>query len=559
MPIMDGASVRLNRFASQPLSSRSWEGWGRLLPALFAVGAFACDSPAAPDGGAQDAHVAMDAARPDASAADSGTSDGGFDAGRDASGPTDAGHDASTSDAGPPGLVAVSHPRELRAVWVSSVFRLDFPSSTSLTEAQARAELGQIVDVSAAAGFNTILFQVRPESDALYASLLEPWSRFVSGTQGTNPGYDPLAILIELAHARGIAVDAWINPYRAKTSTTTPTHPQHVTQRFPNAAITFGTSVVMDPSDAEVRAHVVDVIHDLTRRYDIDGVIVDDYFYPYGITPSNPFPDDAQYAAYVDGGGILSKSDWRRENVNALMSAAASVIKGEKPWVRWGAAPFGIYQPGMPPGITGTNAYEVLACDSLRWLDEGWVDYIAPQLYWPTDSDGQAFGLLIDWWAAQATPERPVIPSLAVYKMADSGWTANEMREQVGLTRDEAPNSAGHTWFRYAQIASDAAGERALLADVYAKPALPPVVPGMGSTTVAPPTVTAVSGGLSLGHTSIASIRGYAVYRWVDDSWSIERWVPAASRSVTLPAGRYAVTAVGRGEVESLGVDVTLR
>src|SRR5690606_5427589 len=254
---------------------------------------------------------------------------------------------------------------------------------------------------------------------------------------------------------------------------------------------------------------------DLTRRYDIDGLIVDDYFYPYP-SDAGPFQDDPQYEAYLADGGTLSKSDWRRENVNSLMSAVAAAVKDEKPWVRWGASPFGIYRPGMRPGVSGLDAYEVLACDGVRWLDEGWVDYLAPQLYWESTSSGQPFGALIDWWAGRAQPGRPIIPALAVYKIGTtSAWTTTEVETQVALTRAEAPNTAGSAWFRYQFLRDDANGERAMARGIHATPALPPVVPGMESVVVEPPIVSAVSGGLLLSHPSIGSIRGYAVYRSV--------------------------------------------
>ena len=527
---------------------------------LAASACFACDGPRAPDAGAEDAgiprdaHVARDAYVPDAHVPpDAGREDAGADAGADDDAGTDAG---SVGDAGPLPLVSVSHPREMRAVWLSSVFRLDFPSSTTLTEAAARAELGGIVDIVTAAGLNTIYFQVRPESDALYASPLEPWSRFVSGTQGTSPGYDPLAILLELAHRQGVEVHAWINPFRGLTSTTIVAAPNHVTQRFPEAAIPHNGAVVMDPSHAGVRAHIVSVVSDITRRYDIDGVIVDDYFYPY--PGGGEFPDGPQYTAYVDAGGTLGKSDWRRENVNALMSALSVAIKDEKPWARWGAAPFGIYRPGMPPGVTGLDAYEAISCDPIRWIDEGWVDYLAPQLYWSSISSGQPFGPLIDWWASRSRPGRPVIPSLALHKIGmGAEWAPSEFETQVSLTRAEAPSTAGQTWFRYGFL-RDSADARTMMAGVYATPALPPVVPGMESVAVDPPRVTPVGGGLLLSHPTLGSIRGYAVYRSVGSAWNLERWVPAAAGSVPLGAGRYAVTAVNRGDVESLGVDITL-
>lgn len=534
------------------------------LVALVAAGcAFACDETSLPDAGPldsgqppHDAHVPMDAEPPDSGPQDASVDAGPVDSGVPDSGVADSGARDAATDGGP-ALVEVGHERELRGVWVPTVWSLDFPSHTSLTAAQARAELASIVDTSARAGFNAIFFQVRPESDALYNSLLEPWSRFVSGAQGTDPGYDPLAILIELAHEQGIEVHAWINPYRASTSADLPAASNHVRNRFPEAAITYGSAIIMDPSHEGVRNHIVAVVRDLVRRYDVDGVAIDDYFYPYPIA-GQPFPDEAQYQAYLASGGTLGKSDWRRENVNALVAALNTAIKEEKAWVRWGASPFGIYRPGMPPGIVGTDAYEVLACDGVRWLAEGWVDYLSPQLYWSSDSTGQPFGPLVQWWSEQARPGRPIIPSLGLYRVTEQNWPVEEMETQVALTRAIGSDAAGAIWYRYANVRDDQKGERAMLERVHAKPALPPIVPGMEGSIVEPPLVTPSGGGLLLSHPSRQTLRGYAIYRYDEGDWIFEHWVPVASGAVLLEAGRYAVTAVNRGSVESLGVDVTI-
>ncbi|UJR86352.1 glycoside hydrolase family 10 protein [Sandaracinus amylolyticus] len=498
----------------------------------------------------------------DAGAPDAGSLDAGDDAGSDDDGGTDggaldagsdAGSDAGPHDAGPPALLDVSHDRELRAIWLSTVFRLDFPSAVGIGPAQARAELIAIADVCRAAGINAIFLQVRPESDALYASTLEPWSRFLTDVQGVGPGWDPLGLLLEIAHERGIEVHAWVNPYRALTSTSVATAASHVTQRFPDAAITYNNAVVMNPADAAVRAHVVSVVTEIVREYDVDGVVFDDYFYPY--SDGTPFPDSASYQAYVDAGGVLSLADWRRDNVNQLVSAVSAAIKAEKPWVMWGIAPFGIYRPGMPPGVTGTDAYTVLAADSVRWISEGWVDYLAPQLYWSTVSTGQPFGALVSWWADLAPPGRFVIPSLGLYRTG-AEWTTTEFETEVALTRAERPRTAGNTWFRYQTLAQNTRGERAMLAGLYATPARPPAVIETAGDVVEPPVVMRTAGNVTLSHPSPTTIRGYAVYRDVAGSFEIDRWVPSSAPSTSLGRGRWAISAIARGGAESQGVEV---
>lgn len=485
----------------------------------------------------------------------------GSDAGMTDSGADAPGLDAPGLDAGPPGI-AVSHARELRAVWVSSVFRLDFPSAAGLSESAIAAELRAIVDLCEETGLNAIYFQVRPESDALYESELEPWSRFLSGTQGTDPGYDPLAMLLSEAHPRGIEVHAWINPYRAETAPAMSTTPLHVTQRFPDAAILYDGVTVMDPSDTDVRAHVVSVVRDIVTRYDVDGVVFDDYFYPYP-EPGMAFPDADRFDAYQDGGGALSLGDWRRDNVNRLIEDTAAAIEDAEPWVRFGVAPFGIYRPGMPAGVVGLDAYEAISCDPLAWLEGGWVDYVAPQLYWPSTSTGQPFGDLVAWWAEQGGEERPIIPALAPYRLGTSAdWTIDELATQIELTRAEAPTSAGASWFRLGFMDGSDGDEatatalRARMATLHATPARPPRVPDW-APEVAMPSVTLAGSTASLAHSG--DIAGYAVYREGGASYALEAWVPASDdANVTLTTGQYAISAIDRGGAESLGAPVTV-
>jgi uncharacterized lipoprotein YddW (UPF0748 family) len=520
----------------------------RARPLLFllavATAQFGCGSSTGQlDGGGVDGLTPIDApAGPDARVIVDGAP------------PADSGGDAASA-----ATVEVGHTRELRAAWVATVSRLDFPSRTGLSSAEARAEIEAIVDVAADSGFNAIFFQVRAESDAMYASTLEPWSRFLSGTQGTDPGYDPLALFLELGHARGVEIHAWMNPFRAKTSPATTAAPTHVTQRFPAAAITYNGSVVMDPSSAAVRDHVVAVVADITRRYDIDGVVFDDYFYPYPDASGTAYPDAAAYAAYTSGGGALSKSDWRRDNVNVLVAAVATAIKAEKSWVRWGIAPFGIYRPGMPAGIVGLDSYEVISCDSLRWISEGWVDYLAPQLYWTSTSTGQPFGPLIAWWAEQATEGRPIIPSLALYRLGSSpAWTTEELATQIALTRGEAPDTAGATIFRHQFLRDDLLGSRATIGAAFAAPSRPPALPGHASAIVEAPLPTLAGATVTLAHSASGTLAGYAIYRASGSAHTFERWVPAGSPSVTLDAGSYAISAIDRAGAESGGVELTV-
>jgi uncharacterized lipoprotein YddW (UPF0748 family) len=468
--------------------------------------------------------------------------------------------DAAPDDAGMRAdLLPLRAPRELRGVWVSTVYNLDFPSRSGLSAAAARAELARVVDRTAAAGLNAIFFQVRPESDALYASSIEPWSRFLTGTQGRDPGWDPLAELLALAHARGVEVHAWLNPYRGLANASTPAAPNHVTRTLSAHAIPYGGAIVMDPGAAPVRAHVVAVVADLLARYDVDGLHFDDYFYPYPDADRTPFPDGASYDAYLRSGGTLSLGDWRRANVDTLVREVSELVATFHPHVRFGISPFGIYRPGMPPGITGLDAYATIHCDAPKWMREGWVDYLAPQLYWPTTQTAQAYGALAVWWSMQLVGGRHLFPGHALYRLGSSAaWTRDELRLQVEITRGLADAGAlGDVHFRYAQVAADTEGIAALFASsLYAEPAIAPVVPRAGaSETPAPPRLERRrDGGLALTHPRRAEVRFFTLWQERGGAFGLVRLLSADTTELSaaeIGPGRVAVGAVARGGGES--------
>ncbi len=235
--------------------------------------------------------------------------------------------------------------------------------------------------------------------------------------------------------------------------------------------------------------------------------------------------------------------------MNLLVQASAEAIETTSPLVRFGISPFGIYQPGMPPGVTGLNAYEVISCDSLRWIQEEWVDYLAPQLYWSSTSTGQPFGALIDWWASHGSVERPVLASIGAYR----DFSVDEFETEVTLTRDAGEGAAGHTWFRLANLEASSA-LRARMASLYAIPARPPRVPDH-DVTVPMPSVT-YDGTLSLSHPD--PIAGYAVYRDEGATLQLTQWIPSGAAPATLSSGSYAISAIDRGGAESLGTPLTV-
>lgn len=485
----------------------------------------------------------------DASVAETDTSaDARVDAGPDAT------PDAQV-DAGP-ARMAVSHPRELRAAWVASVFNLDWPSRQGLTATAAQAELTTLLDALVAAGANAAFLQVRPESDALYDSALEPWSRFLSGTQGASPGWDPLRFAIDQAHARGLELHAWLNPFRAATNASLPLAPTHVATRLAEHAHLYGSTVTMDPGSPAVRDHVVAVVRDIVSRYDVDGVVFDDYFYPYPIA-GTPYPDDATYADYQAGGGSLSRSAFRRANVDAFVHAAHLAIRAARPGTRFGVSPFGIYRPGQPTGVVGLDAYEALAADSLAWLAAGDVDYLAPQLYWPTTSTGQPFASLAAWWSSKtAAAGKWLVPALDLTKAGTTNWDLAEYRAQVSAVRGLAGSGArGATLYAARNLLRDTGGVGTLFrTELWARPALPPPLAG-ATGRVEPPTVRLRGDVAELSHDD-ARIRGFAVYR-VDRPPVLDRWIRARTASVTLERGSWAISAVDAQGLESDGVVLT--
>jgi len=336
---------------------------------------------------------------------------------------------------------------EFRGAWVASVFNINFPSSEGQPSEAQKAKAIAILDAAKAAGLNAVLLQVRPEGDALYASELEPWSRYLTGTQGRSPGYDPLAFFIAEGKKRGLAVHAWINPYRAAGNASEARTANHISKKFPQFAYRIGSVLWMDPGAPQVQRHVVAVVRDLLSRYDIAGVHLDDYFYPYPTDSGAvyPFPDERTYAAYRAGGGTLEKADWRRNNAHVLIRALGEVVHSTKPGALFGVSPFGIYTKGSPPDVkAGVDQYHQLFSDPLKWMREGWVDYLAPQLYW-AEGGPQSFSSLLRWWRSpQANPRGvPIWPGIAIDRMSSHGWPASEIATQLNLEKSIGPRGRG--------------------------------------------------------------------------------------------------------------------
>lgn len=456
-------------------------------------------------------------------------------------------------DMGPPvETAAVAWPREMRGVWLTTVFNINWPSSQGLSASAQQAELRDLLDTAVATGLNTVFFQVRPECDAFYPSELEPWSRYLTGTQGGDPGWDPLAFAITEAHQRGLELHAWMNPYRAKGSSSSTAVAPHPSVTLSEYAYDYGSFVWMDPGVSEVQEHTLAVIEDVLERYDVDGLHFDDYFYPY---PDGAFPDDATYAAYTSGGGTMARDDWRRDNVNQLVRRIGELVADMRPDVRFGISPFGIYRPGMPEGIAGLDQYAAIFADPPLWLAEGWVDYLAPQLYWPSTQTAQAYQPLVEWWTDLATDGHLIIPGNYLSQLGSSAsWTLDELRTQVDLTR-ATEGTGGNIYFQIEPFDSNRMGVRDVFADeYYSEPALTPPLASAFGETFAIPTVEATDDGVMVSHS--ATLRAVTVYEEADGGFAPVELIPAGTDpvSVTLEAGRWAIAAVDRRGVESLGV-----
>ncbi|MEP6732291.1 MAG: family 10 glycosylhydrolase [bacterium] len=397
---------------------------------------------------------------------------------------------APGSDSVPPPV-----PREMRAAWVATVENIDWPSRPGLSTAEQQREMIAILDKLVELRMNAIIFQVRPSADAFYESKIEPWSEFLTGQMGRAPSpyYDPLAFTVTEAHRRGLELHVWINPYRARYSRTKPASPTHITRTNPGLVRKYGPYVWMDPGDPAVRERTERVVLDLVRRYDIDAVHMDDYFYPYPETErvhrklrEIPFPDNSTYKRYRKGGGTLDRDDWRRHNVDMLVKELYEAIHAVKPQVRFGISPFGIWRPGSPESVRGLDQYSVLYADAKKWFNEGWVDYMTPQLYWSVDKPQQRYDLLLEWWSQQNLKRRHLWPGNYTGKVAftnSAAWRTDEILEQIRLTRAQ-PGASGNVHFSMKVFEQNPDNLDARLArETYASQALVP------ASTWLPPTI----------------------------------------------------------------------
>ena len=367
--------------------------------------------------------------------------------------------------------------REFRAAWIQSVngqFR-------GMPTEKLKQNLIRQLNSLQKAGINAIIFQVRPEADALYASRLEPWSRFLTGVQGKapEPYWDPMQFMIDECHKRGMEFHAWINPYRTKTTLKSELAPNHVYNIHPEWFVTYGDQLYFDPALPESRRHICMVVSDIVSRYDVDAIHMDDYFYPYPIKGKD-FPDDASFARF--GGGFSNKGDWRRSNVNVLIKKLHETIREIKPWVKFGVSPFGIYrnESSDPLGskTKGLQNYDDLYADVLLWAREGWIDYNIPQIYWHIGHPVADYETLVKWWARN-TENRPLFIGQSVMNTVQNADpknpSINQLPRKMALQRAYQTIGGSCQWPASAVVENAGKYRDALIAEYHKYPALPPV------------------------------------------------------------------------------------
>lgn len=380
---------------------------------------------------------------------------------------------------------------EMRAAWVASVANIDWPSRKGLSVAQQKNEYIAIVEKAKQIGLNALFVQIRPATDAFYHSQYDPWSEYITGKQGQHPGYDPLQFMLEETHKRGMEFHAWLNPYRAVVDVRrSSVDPNHITRRRPDLFFTYGTGKIFDPGIPETRQYFVGVVKDIINRYEVDGIHIDDYFYPYKIAGKD-YPDDASFRKYGNG---MTKANWRRNNVDLIIKEIHEAILSTKPMVRFGVSPFGIYRNKSEwsggSDTRGTTNYNDLFADILRWSREGWVDYVVPQLYWPIGKDGQDFRILTDWWAKNSYGRQLYIGQGFFNANSTALWrNKHELPNQIKYMRRN-DNVHGSVYFSFKSIQNNLSGwSDSLRNNYYRKPAIVPPMAWIDKTPAFSPEV----------------------------------------------------------------------
>lgn len=344
--------------------------------------------------------------------------------------------------------------REMRGVWVATVANIDWPSKPGLSTEEQKSEVLAILEKVKELNMNAVVLQVRPQADAIYPSDLEPWSYYLTGQQGKGPEpfYDPLEYWIKEAHARGLELHAWLNPYRANHSSMRgELAPNSIVKTKPHLVKKLGSAGYywMDPAIKEVQDHSYAVAMDIVKRYDVDAIHFDDYFYPYrDYNDNQDFPDDDSYENYKKSGGKLERGDWRRDGVNRFIKRLYEGIRKVSKTVKFGISPYGVYRPNHPKGYGGSfDQYEVLSADAKLWLNKGWIDYYVPQLYWNISRMDLSYPILLQWWMGENKMKRHLWPGLFIRPEIEKRTMTLEIVNQIMVTRGMMPESPGTMLF----------------------------------------------------------------------------------------------------------------
>ena len=419
--------------------------------------------------------------------------------------------------------------REFRGAWVATVANINWPTKGNYNSESQKREARQLLDLLKNNNFNAVIFQVRPSADALYDSPLEPWSSFLTGETGKRPDpyYDPLQFWIEEAHKRGLELHVWLNPYRAHHTAGGRVGRESMVHQASDMVVRLKNGMYwFDPANPKTQDHAAKVVHDIVKRYNIDGVHFDDYFYPYAeYNGGGDFPDYASWSAYQKSGGKLSRADWRRDNVNQFIERIYKEIKAEKSYVKFGLSPFGIWKPGHPAGITGSSQYDELYADAKLWLNKGWIDYFSPQLYWAIDPPRQSFTALLKWWESENTHHRHIWPGLNTVGVRSSN-RPQEIVRQVEATRQLIPNSVGAIHWSIAGLTNSPAMVEAIKSGPYREQALIPRSPWLAANPLLTPTLLLTNQESSVFakwlHKQPDAIFHWIAYAQYGDTWEYE-------------------------------------
>lgn len=475
-------------------------------------------------------------------------------------------------------LISQVYPKsEMRAVWIATVNNIDWPSKPNLSVDDQKKEMIQLLDIMKQFNLNTVVFQIRPAADAYYSSSLEPWAQWLTGQQGRvpEPFYDPLEFVIDECRKRGLDIHAWLNPYRAITDTTNITAINHITRTHPEWFLTYGRTVYFDPALPQTRDYFASVVSDVVRRYDIDAIHMDDYFYPYRIAKVN-FPDDSSFVKYSRGYSPEQKDEWRRENVNIIIKQLSDSIKAIKPWVEFGISPFGVWRnvvkdPAGSETKAGVTNYDDLFADILLWQKNGWIDYITPQIYWHIGFKVADYTVLSDWWSRNTYGCRLYIgqaPYRIGRKVSAKEWrTSKEIVRQIKLNRT-FPNISGSMFFSAKVFRNNPLRlKEKIKRDLYRYPSLAPsnnritpVIPCRPSETL----LSVNEGSIHLSWEKEYNTKKFVIYKFrkgkpADMNNPENIFLVTSETSVSFPAGKasdvskysYFITSLSQTNTES--------